>query len=122
MPDSLTAYAKGVMGENAAAQYLAEKGMQFVQRRWRCAAGEIDLIMLDGQTLVFVEVKARERLNRLQAQYAVSSDKQRRMIECVRWYVGQYAEHAGRMIRFDVITVAKDGILHIPNAFDGNAW
>ena len=110
------------MGETAAAQYLTAGGMQLIDRRWRCQAGEIDLILLDGDTLVFAEVKARERLSRIDAQYAVTPGKQRRMTESVRWYLGAHPEHDGRMIRFDVITVAKDGVLHIPNAFEGTAW
>ena len=122
MPELLSAYAKGVMGENAAAHFLAAKGMKELQRRYRCAAGEIDLIMLDGETLVFVEVKARERMKRQETQYAITIAKQRRMVGCTRWYLGEHPEHAERMIRFDVITVAKDGILHLPNAFEGSAW
>ena len=122
MPELLSAYAKGVMGENAAAHFLAAKGMKELQRRYRCAAGEIDLILLDGEVLIFVEVKARERLDRLQTQYAITPAKQRRMIKSVRWYLGEHPEHAERMIRFDVITVARNGILHLPNAFEGSAW
>ena len=122
MPEKLSAYAKGVMGEVAAAQFLCAKGMQEVQRRYRCAAGEIDLIMLEGQTLVVVEVKTRERLKRTETQYAVTPDKQRRMIASAQWYLGEHPEYAGSIVRFDVITVAKDGILHLPSAFEGSAW
>ena len=122
MAERLTAYAKGVMGENTAAQYLMEKGLELLDRRWRCTAGEIDLILLEGQTLVFAEVKTRETMGRSEAQYAVSSNKQRRMLESARWYLGTHPEYANCMIRFDVVTVAKDGLLHIPNAFEGTAW
>ena len=122
MPDSLSAYAKGVIGEMAAASYLARQGMEELHRRYRSPYGEIDLIMLDGETLVFVEVKARERVGRVQAQYAITPVKQRRMMETVRCFLGEYPECSERMMRFDVVTVAKDGILHIPNAFEGQAW
>lgn len=122
MPDGLSTYAKGVMGENAAAAYLAEKGMTELFRRYRSPYGEIDLIMLEKETLVFVEVKARERLSRTQALYAITPIKQRRMMETVRCFLGEHPECAGHMMRFDAITIAKDGILHIPNAFEGQAW
>lgn len=122
MPEKLSAYAKGVMGEVTAAHFLIAKGMKEVQRRYRCVAGEIDLIMLDGETLVFVEVKAREQMKRMETQYAITPAKQRRMVESTRWYLGEHPEHAERTIRFDVMTVAKDGILHLPNAFEGSAW
>ena len=122
MPDALSAYAKGVMGENAACHYLMTKGMKAVDRRWRSPYGEIDLVMLDGDVLVFVEVKARETTGRVQAQFAVTPAKQRRMMETVRFYLGEHPEHVARMMRFDVVTVAVDGILHVPNAFEGTAW
>lgn len=122
MPDSLSAYAKGVMGENAALAYLEQQGLVMLDRRYRSPYGEIDLIMLDGEVLVFVEVKAREKLGRSEAQYAITPAKQRRMMETVRYYLGDHWEHAQRMMRFDVVTVARDGILHLPNAFEGEAW
>ncbi len=122
MPEKLTAYAKGVMGENAACAYLEAKGMALVDRRVRSPYGEIDLVMLDAEVLVFVEVKTRERMGSAQAQFAVTPQKQRRMMETVRFYLGSHPQHQERLMRFDVVTVAKDGIGHIPNAFDGQAW
>ena len=122
MPDELTAYARGVMGETAACDHLCRKGMEILDRRYRSPHGEIDLIMLDGEVLVFVEVKTRSKLGRMQAQYAITPDKQRRMMESVRYYLAQHREHCQRMMRFDVVTVAADGICHLPNAFEGAAW
>ena len=123
MPDErIGTYAKGVMGESAACSYLMEKGMQLLQRRYRSPYGEIDLVMLDGEILVFAEVKTRERQGRLQAQYAVTPVKQRRLIQTGRCYLGEHPEHQERLIRFDVITVAGDGVLHLPNAFEGAIW
>lgn len=122
MPEKLTAYAKGVMGENAALACLEKKGMTLADRRYRSPCGEIDLIMRDGDTLVFVEVKVRERLGRSEAQYAITPAKMRRMMETVRYYLGEHPQEAERMMRFDVVTIARDGILHIPDAFEGAAW
>lgn len=51
--------ALGQIGENFARDYLAAKGMKFVEANWRCRAGEIDLVFMDGNELVFVEVKSR---------------------------------------------------------------
>lgn len=122
MPDNLTAYAKGVMGENAACDYLIQKGMQLLQRRYRSPYGEIDLILLHHSVLVFTEVKARETLGRMDAQYAVTPAKQRRLIQTARCYLGEHPEYTSCVIRFDVITVARDGILHLPDAFQGSEW
>ncbi len=49
----------GAFGERVAAQRLVETGMVVVDRNWRCAAGEIDLVLRDGDVLVFCEVKTR---------------------------------------------------------------
>ncbi len=49
----------GRWGEYAAQEYLVEKGFWLVEQNWRCRRGEIDLIMLDREELVFVEVKTR---------------------------------------------------------------
>ena len=122
MPETLTAYAKGVMGENAACDYLIRQGMQLVGRRYRSPYGEIDLILLQGSVLIFAEVKARETLNRRNAQYAVTPLKQKRLIQTARCYLGEHPEYASHFLRFDVITVAKDGILHLPDAFQGMEW
>ena len=110
------------MGENAALDYLVQRGMTMLDRRYRSPYGEIDLILLDGDILVFAEVKAREKLGRSEAQFAITPSKRRRMMETVRYYLDEHSEHALRMMRFDVVTVARDGILHIPNAFEGEAW
>ena len=119
---TLTAYAKGVMGEAAARQHLMQSGMQPLERRWHSPCGEVDLIMLDGETLVFVEVKARERHSFSEAQQAVTSAKQRRLIDCARYYLSLHPEYGRRMIRFDVVTVTREGACHIPNAFQGSEW
>ena len=57
MNDHLPAYAKGVLGEAAVCDRLTDGGMELLERRFRSPFGEIDLVMLEGDTLVFVEVK-----------------------------------------------------------------
>jgi putative endonuclease len=51
--------ALGAYGERVAARYLIEQGMTLLDRNWRCPAGEVDLVLRDGQVLVFCEVKTR---------------------------------------------------------------
>lgn len=51
--------AVGLYGEKVAARHLESAGMHIVARRWRCALGELDLVALDGNTLVAIEVKTR---------------------------------------------------------------
>lgn len=121
MPD-VSAYAKGVMGENAACEHLLRLGMTPLCRRYRSPYGEIDLILLDGEVLVFAEVKTRERGTLQTAQLAVTPQKQRRIIQTARCFLGEHPQYAQHAMRFDVVTVAKDGISHIANAFEGSEW
>jgi putative endonuclease len=58
----------GQIGETAACSYLEKKGLRFLKKNWKCKIGEIDLVMLDGRELVFVEVKTR-----LESRFAVRS-------------------------------------------------
>ena len=119
---NITAYAKGVMGESAACDYLIACGLSPIHRRYRCACGEIDLILQKDNLLVFAEVKCRERASATQAQFSVTKQKQRRLIQTARCFLGEHPEYASCMLRFDVITVTKEGIHHIPNAFEGTEW
>jgi len=52
----------GLLGERLAEEHLTEDGYRILDRRWRCAHGELDLVALDGDTVVFVEVKTRSGL------------------------------------------------------------
>ena len=118
----LSAYAKGVLGEAAACDFLEKSGMRLLKRRYRAPGGEIDLVLLDGDALVFAEVKLRERGATLDGQYAVTPRKRRRIIAAARCFLGENPQYAGYMIRFDVVTVASDGVIHLPNAFEGAEW
>ena len=122
MNDEVNAYAKGVLGEAAACDWLLKRGMELLARRFHSPFGEIDLVMLDGETLVFVEVKARGSGGAALAQAAVTPAKRRRIVETARCFLAQHPQHAARAVRFDVMTVAQDGVRHIPDAFWGSEW
>ena len=51
--------AVGAYGERVAARALGDAGLSIIEQNWRCATGEIDIVALDGATLVFCEVKTR---------------------------------------------------------------
>ena len=69
--------ALGLEGETRACQAVETRGYRILARRWRSPAGEIDIVALRGQTLVFVEVKARATLDR--AAEAVTVTQRRRI-------------------------------------------
>lgn len=123
MPDQrLNTYAKGVLGEAAAEEYLRRQGMTCIGRRYHSPYGEIDLIMLDGDILAFVEVKTRIRGTLQSAQLAVTPSKQRKIIQTALCYLNEHPEHAQRMMRFDIVGIAGDCINHLPSAFQGSGW
>lgn len=109
-------YDTGITGEAAAERYLCLQGMQIITRRYRGADGELDLIMQDGDCIVFVEVKARPAARKGQGLLAVTSAKQRRMTHAALVFLAE-REWIDRQVRFDVVEITQDGILHIPNAF-----
>jgi putative endonuclease len=98
----------GRRGEDAAAAYLENAGMTLVERNWKAKAGEVDIIALDGHTLVFAEVKTRKSERAGTAEEAVSPAKQRRYARLASSYIS----HAGLdspETRFDVIAIKVIG-------------
>ena len=109
----------GLRGEDAAARYLAKKGMKVLHRNWRCPAGEVDIIARDGETVVFVEVKARSTDRFGQAVESVGARKQKRITSAALLYIAGLKEEPP--VRFDVVTV-RGGLVprvgeHIEDAF-----
>ena len=105
----------GRFGEDAAAEYLRCRGFEILARNVRTALGEIDLVALDGEVVVFVEVKARRGAGGLEA---VDARKQRRLSRLALAFLAR-AGWLGRAARFDVIAVERGGACtHVPNAFD----
>ena len=110
-------YETGLSGERAAEKWLAKKrGMRCEARRFRAAGGEIDLVMLDGETVVFVEVKTRPTGPQGAGIQAVTPDKQRRMTQAAMMYLMKRG-WTNRPARFDVVEISAEGILHVPGAF-----
>lgn len=96
--------ALGQRGEDAAAAFLERIGMTLVERNWRCQAGEIDIVALDGQTVVLCEVKTRRTATKGTPEEAVTPAKRRRYAKLA----AAYLQHLGDdcvAVRFDVITI-----------------
>ncbi|MDR0524825.1 MAG: YraN family protein [Spirochaetaceae bacterium] len=110
-------HQKGREGENVAANVLVEAGMRIIARNVLSSVGEIDLVALDGETLVFVEVKAWSALGIEELEYAVTRKKQRRIIETAKAFIHSHPEYADKAVRFDVVFVGPAGVTHFPSAF-----
>ena len=118
-PERQVAFRLGLSAENRAAAYLIAKGHRIVARRWRSPVGEIDIVARKRRTLVFVEVKARERLD--DAAEAVIVRQQRRIIAAAEAWLAAHPEDANSDIRFDVVLVAPRSLpRHIVAAFDAS--
>ena len=113
------AFRFGLSAESRAAAYLIAKGHRIVARRWRSPIGEVDIVARRRRTLIFVEVKARERLD--DAAEAVLPRQQRRIIGAAKAWLASHPEDADRDIRFDVVLVAPKSLpRHIVAAFDAS--
>ncbi len=109
----------GDRGERAAARHLRRAGMRIIVRNYRTSQGEVDLIARDGDTVVFVEVKARRR--GVPAE-AVTPEKQRRLTDAALHFLRRH-----RLLecpsRFDVVAIVwpdsgrAPAIEHIRDAF-----
>ncbi len=110
----------GDRGERTAARYLRRIGMRVLQRGYRTSRGEIDLIAREGDTLVFVEVKARRQ--GIPAE-AVTLEKQRRITQTALHFQRRY-NVLEQSSRFDIVAIVwpddrqPPRIEHIRNAFE----
>ncbi len=110
----------GSEAEYIAAIYLQQKGLKLLERNYRSRYGEIDLVMLDGKALVFVEVRLRSNAGFGGAAMSITPAKQQKIIRTAEQYLQQ---HGSRSCRFDVMLMSKaseDGVEWIPNAFDAS--
>lgn len=99
--------ALGKLGEDLAVAELERRGYAILARRYRTRHGEIDIVARDGETTVFVEVKAKETAEFGTAAEAVTVHKQRRVISMAVDYLAR--NHlTGKPCRFDVVAI--DGV------------
>lgn len=110
---------RGFAAEEVARQYLLKNGLKLVESNYRSRGGEIDLIMYDGDYLVFVEVRARNSQAYGGALASIGLQKQQKILRTALLYLSVKKLHDKHPIRFDV--VALDGlppeIEWIKNAF-----
>ncbi len=110
----------GIQGEDLAVAELERHGYAILARRYRTRHGEIDIVARDGDTIVFVEVKAKESAEFGTGAEAVTARKQRRVISMAVDYLARN-RLTSRPCRFDVVAIDGVGenavITHYPGAF-----
>jgi len=94
----------GRLGEDAAARYLQSRGYAILERNYRAPMGEVDIIARQGDTLVFVEVKARLTPSALRPALSVTARKQKQLALLARHYL-LARTHGDWPVRFDVVEV-----------------
>ncbi len=116
-PEREAAFRLGLSAEARAAAYLVAKGYRIAARRWRCPAGEIDIVARRGKLLIFVEVKARAKLD--DAAWSVTERNQRRVAAAAVAWLAEHPDQAMSDMRFDAILVAPRALpRHIQGAFE----
>jgi putative endonuclease len=107
----------GARAELAAAQYLQRHGLKLVESNYRCRFGEIDLILRDGETLVFAEVRQRSNSNFGGAAASIDTRKQQRLILTAQHYLTSISRIPP--CRFDAVLLdAAENIEWVKNAFE----
>jgi putative endonuclease len=101
-------------GEDAAAEYLTQRGLRVVVRNWRCRYGELDIIAREGAVLVFCEVKTRRGTGFGAPLEAITAAKLSRIRRLVALWLEENGGHRGP-IRIDAVGVLRheDGFLAI---------
>ncbi len=102
---STTSYQKGIWAEEKAAQELALKGYEVLEKRYKTRYGEIDMIARHADVIVFIEVKIRQDLS--EAFYAITPKNRRRVEKAALHYVSQNPDIAEMSMRFDVVALCK---------------
>jgi putative endonuclease len=116
-PERQAAFRIGLSAESRAAAYLIAKGFRILARRWKSPVGEIDIVARRRKLLVFVEVKARERID--DAAWSVTSRQKARIVAAAEAWLAANGAAGIVDIRFDAVLVAPGRIPHhIPAAFD----
>jgi putative endonuclease len=114
---------RGLVGESHAESFLKKLNYQILARNFRSLKGEIDIVALDGRTVVFTEVKTWNSLSTDALEYSLNGIKQRRILNAAHSYLLQNPDFRDYAVRFDVILLTErmKKILHLQNAFgEGN--
>jgi putative endonuclease len=116
-PERVAAFRTGLSAESRAALLLVAKGFRILARRWKSPLGEIDIVARRRHLLIFVEVKARDKLD--DAAEAVTIRQRQRIAAAAQAWLAVHPRDVSCNMRFDAMLVAPGKIpRHIPAAFE----
>lgn len=104
--------------ETAVADFLEKYQYHIIKRNFYCRSGEIDLIAIHGENIVFIEVKYRKDEKMGWPEDAVSIKKQKSISKAACCFMQRYPQYCGYQVRFDVAAVLGRKIRIYPNAFE----
>ncbi len=99
--------ALGEFGERVACRYLVTCGLIVIDRNWRCRAGEIDIVAMDGDIVVVCEVKTRSSSRFGTPVEAISTEKANRLYRLGRLWLGEHDDLPWSTLRVDVVAVVR---------------
>jgi putative endonuclease len=106
----------GRLGEDRALAHLQAQGLTLLERNFLCKSGELDLIMLEGPMLVFVEVRRRASSRFGGAVYSVTPAKQQRLLRAAQYYLLRHK--IPPPCRFDLVTIDDEKLSWIQNMLE----
>ena len=119
MPDRSSQHT-GKDAERLALRHLEQQGLRLLAQNWLCKRGELDLVMLDGDTVVFVEVRYRQHAQWGGALASIDARKRQKLILAAQYFLQREPRWASKPCRFDVVTLdgATPQLNWLRNAFD----
>lgn len=100
---------RGAAAETRAEAHLAAQGLRPVARNWRCAVGELDVVMAEGATLVVVEVRARQSASHGSALESVDTRKRHKLARATQAFLLAHPAWQDAPVRFDIVHFGSDG-------------
>ncbi len=110
----------GQKAERKAEAFLKKRGLIRLERNYNCRMGEIDLVMRDGEAIVFVEVRKRSLKGYGDAADSINTSKQRKLVLAARHFLMNHSHYGECPCRFDVVAIdgETETIKWISNAFE----
>jgi putative endonuclease len=122
LSDKTAAQTAGREAERQALNFLQQRGLRLIAQNWLCRQGELDLVMLDGDTVVFIEVRFRQHAAWGGALESVDARKRSKLAAAAQSFLQQQSRWSRHPCRFDVVALKPGGdsphLDWIKNAFD----
>ena len=100
--------SKAVKAEKQALQFLKKQGLRLISKNFACSMGEVDLVMQDKETLVFIEVRFRSSSAYGSAASTITNKKQQKLRKTAAYFLQNHPKHNHRTCRFDAVAVSDN--------------